>query len=88
MASSKEQYNETVSPVDPGAASQQDDSASEDQDKRPAPLSMKIIAIVVISMIGFGGHWSSGVTGALKSTLKKVSGCVSKKTLDAFLTIG
>ncbi|CAH0045905.1 unnamed protein product [Clonostachys solani] len=71
MASSKEQYDETVSPVDPGVASQQDDSASEDQDKTPAPLSMKIIAIVVISLIGFGGHWSSGVTGVLKSTLKK-----------------
>jgi hypothetical protein len=24
-------------------------------------------------LIGFGGHWSSGVTGAMKSTLKKVS---------------
>ncbi|OAA65304.1 Major facilitator superfamily domain, general substrate transporter [Niveomyces insectorum RCEF 264] len=42
------------------------------EDKKGAiPLSMKILSVVVVSMIGFGGHWSSGVTGALKSTLKK-----------------
>lgn len=37
------------------------------------PLRLKIIAVLLISAIGFGGHWSSGVTGAMKSTLKKVS---------------
>jgi hypothetical protein len=41
-------------------------------DKAPIPLNMKIISVIIVSMIGFGGHWSSGVTGALKSTLKKV----------------
>ncbi|KAH7361592.1 major facilitator superfamily domain-containing protein [Plectosphaerella cucumerina] len=40
-------------------------------DKAPIPLNMKIISVIIVSMIGFGGHWSSGVTGALKSTLKK-----------------
>lgn len=50
-----------------------DSAMSEDSGKQPVPLSMKILSIVVVSMIGFGGHWSSGVTGALKSTLKKVS---------------
>ncbi|KAM0549494.1 hypothetical protein ACHAPJ_009310 [Fusarium lateritium] len=47
------------------------DSGAEDNDKKPVPLSMKILSVIVVSMIGFGGHWSSGVTGALKSTLKK-----------------
>ena len=37
------------------------------------PLRLKIIAVLLVSAIGFGGHWSSGVTGAMKSTLKKVS---------------
>lgn len=36
------------------------------------PLRLKITAVLLVSAIGFGGHWSSGVTGAMKSTLKKV----------------
>jgi len=36
------------------------------------PLRLKIIAVLLVSAIGFGAHWSSGVTGAMKSTLKKV----------------
>ncbi|RAK86754.1 MFS general substrate transporter [Aspergillus costaricaensis CBS 115574] len=39
--------------------------------KRPPPLLAKLIAVVVISCISFGSHWSSGVVGAMKSTLKK-----------------
>lgn len=35
------------------------------------PLRMKIISIILVTAIGFGSHWSSGVTGAMKSTLKK-----------------
>ncbi|KAF4339128.1 hypothetical protein FBEOM_6948 [Fusarium beomiforme] len=63
---SKEPKTETMTP-----ASDQSDSGSEDHGKKPVPLSMKILSVVIVSMIGFGGHWSSGVTGALKSTLKK-----------------
>lgn len=37
------------------------------------PIHMRILAVVLVSLIGFGSHWSSGVTGAMKSTLKKVS---------------
>lgn len=55
------------------SAVDRNDSDSEHNGKKPVPLSMKILSVVVVSMIGFGGHWSSGVTGALKSTLKKVS---------------
>ena len=36
------------------------------------PLSYKIISILLVSGIGFGSSWSSGVTGAMKTTLKKV----------------
>ncbi|KAB2568946.1 hypothetical protein DBV05_g12381 [Lasiodiplodia theobromae] len=35
------------------------------------PLRMKIISVLLVTAIGFGSHWSSGVTGAMKSTLKK-----------------
>lgn len=37
------------------------------------PMRMKLFAVLMVSLIGFGSHWSSGVTGAMKSTLKKVS---------------
>jgi len=37
------------------------------------PLHIKITAVLLVSAIGFGAHWSSGVTGAMKSTLKKVT---------------
>jgi hypothetical protein len=36
------------------------------------PLQMKLLSILMVTAIGFGAHWSSGVTGAMKSTLKKV----------------
>ena len=36
------------------------------------PVKMKLVSILLVSAIGFGSHWSSGVTGAMKSTLKKV----------------
>jgi hypothetical protein len=44
------------------------------------PLKMKIFSILMVSAIGFGSHWSSGVTGAMKSTLKKVrtSSCLGE----------
>ncbi|PSR79061.1 MFS transporter [Coniella lustricola] len=43
------------------------------QDTRSSsiPWSMKICSVILISLIGFGSHWSSGVTSAMKSTLKK-----------------
>lgn len=36
------------------------------------PLSFKILSVALVAGIGFGSSWSSGVTGAMKSTLKKV----------------
>jgi hypothetical protein len=46
------------------------------------PLKMKLISILLVSAIGFGSHWSSGVTGAMKSTLKKVCDHDSAKSLN------
>jgi hypothetical protein len=63
-----EQSSTNVAPI-----VDQDTDASTLGDKKPVPLNIKILSVVIVSMIGFGGHWSSGVTGALKSTLKKAS---------------
>ncbi|KAF3390620.1 Major facilitator superfamily domain-containing protein 1 [Penicillium rolfsii] len=40
-------------------------------DKKAPPLKAKLFAVFLISCISFGSHWSSGVTGAMKSTIKK-----------------
>ncbi|CAK7204906.1 hypothetical protein SEUCBS139899_007668 [Sporothrix eucalyptigena] len=42
--------------------------------KTKVTLQMKIISVVLVSLIGFGSHWSSGVTGAMKTALKKGMG--------------
>lgn len=49
--------------------------ASSDSERTTAlvPLRMKLISILLVTAVGFGSHWSSGVTGAMKSTLKKVT---------------
>lgn len=47
------------------------DSLSTKDEKPTPPLYWKFIAVVLISCISFGSSWSSGITGALKSTLKK-----------------
>lgn len=59
-------------------------SLSDAESPRPAstrgqvPLSFKIISVALVAGIGFGSSWSSGVTGAMKSTLKKVSSIPGK----------
>ncbi|KAJ5114787.1 hypothetical protein NUU61_000546 [Penicillium alfredii] len=40
-------------------------------EKKAPPLAAKLFAVFLISCISFGSHWSSGVTGAMKSTIKK-----------------
>ncbi|KAL4926770.1 putative MFS transporter [Aspergillus undulatus] len=51
--------------------SQEDAGAPTMDGKRPPPLLAKLFAVFLISCISFGSHWSSGVTGAMKSTIKK-----------------
>lgn len=49
----------------------------------PPPLKVKIMAILIVSAISFGSQWSSGVTSAMKSTIKKVSNQLSFASLRA-----
>lgn len=51
-----------------------DASSTERSDDGSAnvPLKIKLFAVLLVTAVGFGSHWSSGVTGAMKSTLKKV----------------
>lgn len=70
------QYGVTVTtPDEKDAASAtvrpQSDASSDSKDLKPAPLQWKVMAILLITAIGFGSHWSSGITGAMKSTIKK-----------------
>lgn len=47
--------------------------ASKSGNALPAiPWSMKVLSVVLVSCIGFGSQWSSGVTGAMKKTIKMV----------------
>ncbi|KAH8428600.1 putative MFS transporter [Aspergillus melleus] len=51
--------------------SQEQIETDEDAGKRAPPLWAKLFAVFLISCISFGSRWSSGVTGAMKSTIKK-----------------
>lgn len=63
-----------VVPVDSDHEQQAENRAPSIPAKETAiPLRIKLIAVVLVSFIGFGSHWSSGVTGAMKSTIKKVN---------------
>lgn len=57
----------------------QDGHGVDDGLSSEVPWTMKFVAVLLITAIGFGSHWSSGVTGAMKSTLKKVSTVQSKR---------
>ena len=48
------------------------DHSSSDDNKVLVPLSYKLASILFVSAIGFGSSWSSGITGAMKTTIKKV----------------
>lgn len=63
-----------VVPVDSDHEQHAEDRAAPVPAKETAiPLRIKFIAVILVSLIGFGSHWSSGVTGAMKSTIKKVN---------------
>lgn len=48
-----------------------DSEAGEEPKQVAVPLKWKLASILMVSAIGFGSQWSSGITGAMKSTLKK-----------------
>lgn len=64
-----------VTPVVLEDTSSQEKSTDEPKERQPShghvPLKWKLTSILLVSAIGFGSHWSSGITGAMKSTLKK-----------------
>ena len=43
----------------------------EDSKRVPVPLIWELTSILLVSTIGFRSQWSSGITGAMKSTLKR-----------------
>ncbi|RSM02610.1 hypothetical protein CEP52_007861 [Fusarium oligoseptatum] len=56
-----------------GAVVEASDDSSSDG-RQPVPLSWKIASVVLVTAIGFGSQWSSGITAAMKSTIKKEMG--------------
>jgi hypothetical protein len=69
VSKSVDVVSETVRDIQTSGGS---DTDSNDGKKAP-PLVAKLCAVLLISCISFGSHWSSGVTGAMKSTIKKVN---------------
>jgi hypothetical protein len=53
-------------------SSTSDESSNDTARLIVVPLSFKLASILLVSAIGFGSSWSSGITGAMKTTLKKV----------------
>ena len=62
------QVLETKEPVETATSVDDTDSRSTTV---PVPLTWKLMSIVLVTCIGFGSQWSSGITGAMKSTIKK-----------------
>ena len=57
--------------ANPDPAQDEGDAASEHSSLRPPPLTWKLVAILLVTFIGFGSQWSGGITGAMKTTMKK-----------------
>lgn len=70
----KEQPADAVRVVDGDHEQQSDDERAPSVPAKETniPLRIKLVAVLLVSLIGFGSHWSSGVTGAMKATIKKV----------------
>lgn len=60
----KSQVTATVDPLTPT-------ESNTGSDLQPVPLKWKLTSILMVILIGFGSQWSSGITGAMKTTLKK-----------------
>jgi hypothetical protein len=59
-----------------------DGSTNENSTLVTVPLSFKLASILLVSAIGFGSSWSGGITGAMKTALKKVFPCLLPTTFD------
>jgi hypothetical protein len=65
-------YGEKIAGAVVEASGESDDSSSDG--RQPVPLSWKIASVALVTAIGFGSQWSSGITAAMKSTIKKEMG--------------
>ena len=66
-----EPVTEKISPaVD--VSSTEEGLENENSDLITVPLSFKLASILLVSAIGFGSSWSSGITGVMKTAIKKV----------------
>lgn len=63
--------NEVTITANPDSAQDEGDVASAHSSLRPPPLTWKLAAILLVTFIGFGSQWSGGITGAMKTTMKK-----------------
>ncbi|KAF9875382.1 major facilitator superfamily transporter [Colletotrichum karsti] len=52
-------------------ASSLDNSDADSTGKTQVPWTWKFASIALVTAIGFGSQWSSGISGAMKSTIKK-----------------
>ncbi|ODM19358.1 hypothetical protein SI65_05976 [Aspergillus cristatus] len=71
MGSTKPELKARDSIVVSTESTPQDNQPDRDDGKRYPPLIAKLFAVFLISCISFGSGWSSGVTGAMKSTIKE-----------------
>lgn len=78
MESTKPELKAQDSIVVSTESTSQENQLARDDGKRYPPLTAKLFAVFLISCISFGSHWSSGVTGAMKSTIKKVRALLKK----------
>lgn len=75
----KETAKTAASEVIPENAHNRSDTAGA----KAIPWRIKILAVILVSLIGFGSHWSSGLTGAMKSTIKKVCCVITENSTFA-----
>ncbi|KAF4912395.1 hypothetical protein CGCVW01_v011155 [Colletotrichum viniferum] len=66
----------TTASLDRDAETARPASLPDDEDTRKTqvPWTWKFASIALVTAIGFGSQWSSGISGAMKSTIKKELG--------------
>lgn len=65
LETSKETHQVTIEAADDAA------SISSSEGKPQPPWQWKLIAVILLTLIRFGGAWGSGIISPMKSTLKK-----------------
>lgn len=71
-AAVKEEINTSAAVVtdDSSLSSERRQSDQNGNDKPPPPWQWKLIAVILVTLIRFGGSWAGGLNSSLKSTLK------------------